>query len=85
MSGRLSSEERVLRGNRARRLLEDRAFKEAIADVEAEAIRDWKLFETPEEREGAWALVHALGKVQERLRHVMADGEYAAKEMERAK
>lgn len=84
MANPLTHEQRKLRGERARRLMNDRTFKETIADVEAEAIREWKLFETPEEREGAWALVRALGKVQERLRLMVADGEYAVKEMERA-
>jgi hypothetical protein len=58
----VTHDERIARGRRAQRLLDDADVKQAFADVSAQLFQDWCLA-APEQREG----LHAVYRAQVRL------------------
>lgn len=82
----MSPEERRARGDKAKRLLDDPLLVEAFATVEAAYLGAWKntaLGET-QARELAYMAVRAVADVRTAIRRVVADGQIANAEIERA-
>lgn len=65
------------RAEEALRLLEGPVFSAAMEGARATFIREWEAAETVDERERAWASVHALREVQRQLRRIVSRGTVA--------
>lgn len=80
----LSLEERVARGTVAARLLNDPVVMGILGEVERNMLRDWLAGGSVEERERAWATIHALEGIRGEFRRIIAQGEHAAEALRRA-
>lgn len=78
----MTTEETAERGRRVSALLED-TLNEAFRRAEEEIIAEWKATADPEAQRMAWAKVQAIPAVQEILRRIVADGEYAREVLRR--
>lgn len=72
-------QEDINRGERARRILEDELFVEAVAQIERECFEAWKAasWKEADKREALYRQMKALGEVQTRLRAIMEGGKVA--------
>ncbi len=72
-----------LRGEHARRLLEDGLLQEAFAKVDASIIGKWRNEETigPENRERLWMMLGLLARVKAHIAEVAKTGELAAQSL----
>ncbi len=72
-------QDEIERGHRAKRILEDEIFVEAIANIEKECFDAWKLssWKDADKRESIYRQMKALGEIQTRLRAVMEGGKVA--------
>lgn len=78
----MSQQEAIDKGNRARQLLEDPVFKEALENAELRFTHSWK-HSTPEDtqgRENMYFALQALGTVAQELRIISDNGTVAARE-----
>lgn len=77
-------EQRLYNGDRAREVLENEAFVQALADIEAEIIDQWK--QAPardaEGRERLWTYLMLLQKVKTQLTQTLETGKLARLELE---
>lgn len=71
-------------GRRAEELLEDEVLAAAFTALEVEYTREWRQGKTLEDRERAWAKVHAVEEVHRKLRAALANGELAAAQLQAA-
>ena len=77
-------EERIYDGNRARDVLENEAFQQVFADIEAEVTDQWKNSPARAEadREKLWMYLAMLRKVKQHLESSLETGKLASLEME---
>ena len=71
------------RGARAEVLLRDELLTEAFDSLKAEYIRTWATTSVKEQdaRERLWMAVNIIGKVQDHLKKMAADGRIATKDL----
>jgi hypothetical protein len=79
----VTHEERIARGNRAQRLLDDDMLAEAFAKLEQEYIAQWRNteFRDQDARERLWWAARVVAKVREHLLIVAKNGEITEREM----
>jgi hypothetical protein len=79
----MNLEEKVTRGNRAQRLLEDEMLTEAFAKLEHEYVTQWRNteFRDQDARERLWWAARVVGKVREHLLIVAKNGQIAEREL----
>lgn len=74
----------IVRGARARALMDDELLQEAFAKLEADYIGAWRA--TPardtDARERLWQAVNVLGKVRDHLGQVAAAGKLAQRQVD---
>ena len=74
----------IVRGARAKALMDDELLQEAFAKLEADYIAAWR--STPardnDARERLWTAVNMLGKVKDHLGRVAADGKLAQRQID---
>lgn len=79
-----SIEKRIYDANRAKEVLENEAFQQAFADIEAEFTKQWK--DSPardqEGREKIWIYLSILNKVKTHLETTLETGKLAQLEIE---
>ena len=70
----------------ARRILDDPTFQQAMADVRAEVIQDWKRTRPDDTagREKLWLTLNAVDRLEERLEAYVLDGKMADRRDNRA-
>ncbi len=79
----MNLEEKVSRGNRAQRLLDDEMLTEAFAKLEHEYVAQWRNteFRDQDARERLWWAARVVAKVREHLLIVAKNGQIAEREM----
>jgi hypothetical protein len=79
----MSLEEKIERGNRAQRLLDDEMLAEAFAKLEHEYIAQWRNteFRDQDARERLWWAARVVAKVREDLLIVAKNGEIAERDI----
>jgi hypothetical protein len=79
----MTPEERIARGNRAHRLLDDDMLAEAFAKLEQEYVTQWRNteFRDQDARERLWWAARVVAKVREHLFIVAKNGEIAEREI----
>ena len=74
----------IVRGARAKALMDNELLQEAFAKLEADYIGAWRA--TPardtDARERLWQAVNVLGKVRDHIGHVAADGNLAQRQLD---
>lgn len=79
-------EERIYDGNRAREVLENEAFQQAFADIDAELMQRWRDLSSTEETRTARDRLHLsltlLAKVRNCLTTTLETGKLAMAELE---
>lgn len=80
----MTPEERRARGERAERLMKDDLMVEAFDKVEAAYKDAWanSMHDQKDQREGLYYAMGALRRIREHLVQVMADGKFAAAELD---
>jgi hypothetical protein len=71
-----SREELLARSRRAKAILADPVFLDAVEDARRECVEDWTLAETVAAREQAWGRIRALDGVQRSLHRIVTAGEH---------
>ena len=61
----------------AQRLLDDPVFRGAVAKVDADLVKEWRVATTKKDREQAWAKQAALDEVIRRIRVIVEGGQVA--------
>ena len=82
MANPLSQLERVERGREAKRLLNEPLIQQALAEVDAGIIAQWRAANDVETRERLWAGLHASRRVETWLVAVREDGAMAQAEID---
>ena len=79
----MTLEQRIARGNRAQRLLDDEMLAEAFAKLEHEYVAQWRNteFRDQDARERLWWAARVVAKVREHLLIVAKNGEIAEREI----
>jgi predicted TPR repeat methyltransferase len=79
----MTLDEKVVRGNRAQRLLDDDMLAEAFAKLEQEYVTQWRNteFRDQDARERLWWAARVVAKVREHLLIVAKNGEIAQREL----
>jgi hypothetical protein len=79
----MNLEDKVSRGNRAQRLLDDEMLAEAFAKLEHEYVAQWRNteFRDQDARERLWWAARVVAKVREHLLIVAKNGQIADREM----
>jgi predicted TPR repeat methyltransferase len=79
----MSLEEKVGRGNRAQRLLDDEMLAEAFTKLEHEYVAQWRNteFRDQDARERLWWAARVVSKVREHLSIVAKNGQIAEREI----
>ncbi len=79
----MNLEDKVSRGNRAQRLLDDEMLIEAFAKLEHEYVAQWRNteFRDQDARERLWWAARVVAKVREHLLIVAKNGQIAEREM----
>ncbi len=76
-------QDQINRGQRARFLLENETFKEAIAEVDAEYVRQWRAEKKDgNRRESLWYGMNAVADVKTKLSKWISDGNVARQQVE---
>ena len=74
----------IVRGARAKSLMDNELLQEAFAKLEADYIGAWKT--TPardtDARERLWTAINVLGKIKDHLGRVAADGKLAQRQLD---
>lgn len=73
----MTDAEKVLRGNDAQSVLDNPAYQDAYAQIEARLVETWKAARTPGEREECHQLLRVLEKVHSVLDTTMRTGKLA--------
>lgn len=82
----MTPEEEIIRAGKAREVLTNEIFKEAVAEIE-EALKHARMsssIKDTEMREKLWAQEVALHSILQKLRSVMETGEMAAEQIRQA-
>lgn len=84
MIDELKANREVTRGAQAKALLESDLLKEAFSDLEKAYIERWQKSHIDDEkgREKLFLAVNIVGKVREHLSTVIANGHFAAKQLD---
>ena len=79
----MTLEQRIARGNRAQRLLDDGMLAEAFAKLEHEYVAQWRNteFRDQDARERLWWAARVVARVREHLLIVANNGEIAEREI----
>jgi len=72
-----------VKADRARRILDDEVFQEAIAEVDARIVQEWRVAESIQEQAKLHARQAALQYVLRELRRMVSAGEMDAMQQER--
>jgi hypothetical protein len=67
----------IQHGEAISRLLNDTTIQKVLSDLDARYYVQWKAAETPEVREGLWAMVRALGDLKRVLEGTVQAGLHA--------
>lgn len=73
----------VARGKRAREILADDVFADAVEAAKNAFVAEWERAQTPEAREVAWYKKAALTAVIDQLHAVVGNGEFAQNDLDR--
>ena len=79
----MSDEEDSRRGDLAKQVLENEAYRAAFTDIEQEIFKKWQDARNPQDREHLHRLNLALTMLQTTLESTMSRGVLARREMER--
>lgn len=66
----------ILKGQKAKDILESDVFREAVQTAEDAITQEWREGKSPTDRESAHAKLRALTEVVRQLRIMMGQGEY---------
>lgn len=75
----MTDDERMHRADEARAVLENKAFKEAVAVLESHYIEAWRQAKTVDVREDAHRYVSICSKIVSDIRAMLLDGELTRK------
>lgn len=80
----MTIEQNMLRGNRAKEVLENEVFQESFAQIEQEIFEKWKTSPARDEegRQKLWLFQQMLNRVREVLTTTMESGKLASLELE---
>ena len=73
----------LARAGRAKQILEDELFKEAILVTEERIIEAWKVASSSEVRESLHYQLHGLTSVVQAIRGVLDDGDFLKDQLEK--
>lgn len=70
----MNPHEEISRGERARQILQDQMFQEAITAIKGENYKDYLASTDSNERDEIWRQAQAIQKLEQRLESVMQSG-----------
>ena len=79
----LTNDQILARSNRAKQLLDDELFKEAILVTEERIIEAWKVASSPEVRESLHSQLRGLTSVVGAIRSVLDEGDFLKDQLEK--
>lgn len=78
----MTPDERKVRAEKAKRILNDDLFKNAWDALEADTLKAWKASKDPTERERLWHAQDVLDKLKAQFMAIVRDGELAQRKID---